>query len=149
MTIDIEPIKKQIADLESQLKNPLPTPPVGMPVVWYAGADVRDGAERAGIVTSVLGPGKITVTVFGPSAMPSHFTGCLYLSHPAHEQRNNAVSRNSGAWGYLPGTSTPKSHLTQHIEQLEKRKSSLKAQLEDAKSIQESEPQQAEKTVKA
>ena len=139
MTSDsIKPIQEQIDKINASLKNPLPTPPVGTPVVWYDRAERKEDGEIAALVTKVEGPGKVTVTVFRPQGMPDPTRrGCLHMSHPTHEQRHNAVSRNSGGWDYPIGSRAPKDHLALHTEQLNMRKDALQKSIDDIKAANE------------
>lgn len=134
--IDLKPIQDRIADLEYQLKTPIPTPPVGWCVIWYRRAHVAEGAEIAAIVTKVEGPGKITITAFAPVAVPDPTRrGCLHVSHPVHEQRANASSVNSGAWDYPTGVKPPKEHYQYHIDLIRANLEEAKSQLRNAAEI--------------
>lgn len=135
-TIDTQPIREQIAATDADIKNPLPTPPVGTTVVWYDRASNEPGAEIAAIVTRIEGPGKISVTTFRPQGMPE-FTrrGVLYMTHPQHENRHNTVSRNSGSWAYPGQSKPPKADFELHLTQLASKRESLVAKLDEAESI--------------
>lgn len=138
--IDLEPLKQQIEDVSAAMKNPLPTPPVGTTVVWYDRAEAKPESQIAGLVTKVEGPGKVTLTVFRAQGMPDPTRrGCLHISHSVHEQRHNAVSRNSGAWDYPDGVSIPKAHYTPHLDLLETKKMALQTSLAEAQEIKQSQ----------
>ena len=134
--IDLAPIKTQIEKVDAEIKAPFPTPPVGAMVVWYARADVREGAEIAAIVTRVDGPGKISLTAFRPQGMPDPTRlGVLHVNHPTHLSKHNSVSVNTGAWDYPDGTIPPKSHYARHTEALNKKRDGLLDQLSQAEAI--------------
>jgi hypothetical protein len=132
----ISATEKRINELELEMKHPLPTPPVGTPVVWYDRAQVSEEAQRAAIVTRVEGPGKVTLTIFPPNGMPLYNKkGTLHVSHEIHDRRGNAVSKNSGSWDYTSRTSRPKSHNELHIAEIQKKIDSLEAQLDDVREM--------------
>lgn len=134
--IDLGPITEQLEKVEAEIKSPLPTPPVGTPVVWYPRATLDRDNQIAAIVTKVEGPGKLTLTVFRPQSMPDATRrGCLHVSHPIHENRHNSVSQNSGAWDYPEGVTIPKSHRDLHLEQLQRKRDSIQDQLSEATEI--------------
>ena len=119
-----------IADLEQQLKNPLPTPPVGFPVIWYRKAEVKPGAELAAIVTKVEDAGKVCLTVFPPQGMQDPTRrGSLHVRHEIHQKRHNSTSVNCGSWDYPIGTEAPESHYDYHTNRLKQRIASLKESL--------------------
>ena len=136
--INLESTEDLIKELEMETKSPLPTPPVGFTVVWYDAARNDPGAEKAAIVTKVEGPGKLVLTIFPPNGMPIfNKKGILHTSHPVHERRGNAVSKNSGSWDYPAGITVPKSHNDLHLAELNKKIDSLKAQLAEASAIKD------------
>lgn len=137
--VDLDPIYKAIYDVEEEMKSPHPTPPVGTSVLWYDRADTREGSERAAVVTKVEGPGRVTLTIFPPNSMTIHKQGCLYIKDPIHEQRHNSVSRNSGAWDYLPQTKIPSEHYGIHLERLSRKKESLELQVAQAEEIRDAQ----------
>lgn len=133
--IDLGPIKAAIAEVDAQLKNPLPTAPVGTPIIWYPQGDIQRGIPVAGVVTLVDGPGKITVTTFPPRSFPTHKTAALHEWHPQHKDRHNHISINCGAWGYPKDVAIPKQHFQPHVDQLNAKRASLVAQLEQATAV--------------
>jgi len=135
----VEQIEAAIAEIEKEEQSPLPTPPVGTPVVFYPGARIESGAEVAAIVTQVQGPGKLTLAVFRPMGMVQGQKQCLHASHPLHEKLDKAVSRNNGAWDYPQGIRPAKLHYQVHLDELAKRKRSAEAHLEDLKAIKSRE----------
>lgn len=135
--IDLSPMKEQLRQIDEELKNPLPTPPIGSTVVWYPRAAVEEGNRVAAIVTNVEGPGKLTLTVFKPLATPDPTRrGCLHVSHPVHEKRANSVSINAGAWDYPDDVIPGKSHYDLHVAALNKKRDSLVDQIANASAIQ-------------
>lgn len=147
--IDVEPIKEQLAKVEADLKSPLPTPPVGTPVVWYPRAQVGADNQIAALVTKVEGPGKVTLTAFRPqgTADPTR-RGCLHVSHPVHEQRANAVSVNAGAWDYIEGWDVPGEHYELHRGVLEIKRDSLSDQIAVATDMKKQQAGKAAATKK-
>jgi hypothetical protein len=133
--IDVTQITQQIERVESELKSPYPTPPIGTLVVWYDKGDISSDNQRAAIVTQVEGPGKISVTVFPPRAMPAHKKGVTHVTDPMHEKRHNSVTVMSGAWDYPDHVAAPKSHLSFHIASLEKKKEILETQLQQVEAV--------------
>jgi len=134
--IDLAPMQDMLANVEKEMKNPIPTPPVGTTIVWYAKALVEDDSKIAALVTKVEGPGKITVTAFRPQGMADPTRrGCLHVSDPIHEKRHNSVSMNSGAWDYVAFTKIPKEHYQLHLDALAKKRDSLIEKLATAQSI--------------
>ena len=137
--INVGPIKDQIAVTESELDNLLPTPPVGTIVVWYERGRVEASAQRAAVVTKQEAPGKLTITVFAPNAMQSHKQGVLHVTHSVHEKAHNSVSKNSGGWDYVEGTKIPESHYKIHLDVVEGKLVTMRAQLAEAERIFASE----------
>lgn len=133
--IDLDPIKAQIEGIETEMKLPMPTPPIGTLVVWYKKADIKLMSQIAGIVTKIEGPGKLSIITFSPNQMAKHVMGSLHVTHPIHDNRHNAVSQNSGAWDYPDGIAIPKAHRDLHLESLQKKRDSLVAQLDNATEI--------------
>lgn len=135
--MDLSQMQKQIDELDEQIANPTPTPPLGTTVKWLKRANREDA--YAAIVTKVEAAGKVTVTIFPPFGMPTHTKGCLHISNPIHLQRAHSVSVNSGAWDYLDGSKPPKAHFDMDVLVLTKRRDSLLVQLAEAKVISEKE----------
>jgi hypothetical protein len=133
--MDLQPIQKQIDELDAQIASPTPTPPVGTTVRWFKRANPDD--VYAAIVTRIEAAGKLTVTVFLPFGVPTHTKGCLHASHPIHKQRTHTVSVNSGSWDYLDGQKPPKSHFEMDVAVLTRRRDALLEQLAEAKVVAE------------
>lgn len=131
--MDSAPMKKLIDDLNAQIADPTPTPPVGTTVIWYKRADISD--PYAALVTKVEAAGKVTLTVFVPFAVPTHTRGALHVTNPIHKLRANSVSVNSGSWDYVSGVRPPKSHFDLDVANLTKRRDELVIQLVEAEAI--------------
>ena len=143
--IELGPMLEQIAKIDEELANPLPTPPVASMVVWYPRADIDPENQIAGIVTKVEGPGKLTLTVFRPQGMADATRrGCLHIEHSIHENRHNAVSQNSGAWEYPDWVEIPDSHYDLHRDQLMKKKESVQKQIAEAEEVSKKQETAAE-----
>ena len=130
--IDLTPLKKAIAEVEAEMKEPIPTPPVGTALVWYRQAR-QDGGQNAAICTGIDGPGKIKLSVFPPNGMKENKQGVLNCKDPIHEKLTNRVSKENGAWDYPDGTGPSKGHYKVHIDRLQHKKDGFLTQLEDAK----------------
>lgn len=137
--IDLELIKQQIAAVDEQIKKPLPTPPVGTPIIWFDKAIVKPGAELAAVVTKVEGPGKVTLVVFRPCAFPEFKRSSLHEFHLQNKERHVEALSNCGAWAYPRGTVIPKSHNELHLEALHTKRSSLLEALENASQIKKTQ----------
>jgi hypothetical protein len=135
--MDLTQIQKQIDELDEQIANPTPTPPVGTSVKWFKRANKDD--VYAAIVTKIEAAGKLTLTVFPPFGLTTHTRGCLHISNPIHQQRAHSVSVNSGAWDYLDGQKPPKAHFDMDVAVLTKRRDALLVQLAEAKVVAEKE----------
>lgn len=137
--VDTAPIKQFIKELDEQIANPTATPPVGTLVVWYRGArfDPADPSRTqvASLVTGVEGPGKLKLVAFPPFGMPTHKQGVLHISHPLHQQRNNSVSVDSGAWDYPDGVRPSKSHYDLHLNEARSRREAAEKQLAEAEAV--------------
>lgn len=132
-------LKAQIASLDSQLKNPLPTPHIGCPVLWYPRGRVEEENAVAAIVTAVEGPGKVKLTVFKPNAMQEHKNGVHWAKHPAMEGKDFSQAKiHNGVWDYEKNSSPRKSHYDLHTQQLERKREAVleakRQQLEAEKS---------------
>ena len=126
-------IKKRIEELKALESAPLPTPPVGTSVVWFAGAK-RDAHRPyedaiAAVVTKIDGPGRVTLVAFAPHAVPSHKRSSHHVDHPIHLQRANSVSVESGSWDYPHGTTAPKAHFATHLAELGRQRAEAEANL--------------------
>ena len=131
----MKPMLAKLEEIELKIRNPLPTPPIGTPVVWYPHARVVKGAEVAALVTGIEGPGRLKITVFVPNGMPVPKQACHHVTDPVHEKRNNSISKTSGAWDYIEGTKTPKADFQFHLEHLNKLKNDFTGKIEQAQAI--------------
>ena len=115
-----------IDQLREELKNVLPTPPIGTMVIWYRKAVFDKDNAIAAIVTKVEDCGKISLTAFPPAGMPNATVrGCLHKSHKIHQKRSNHISQNGGAWDYPEGVNPPKAHFNRHKDNLNQRIATL------------------------
>jgi len=134
----IKAIQDRIEELTREIKNPLPTPPVGSTVVWYNRAD-KNTAPYAAIVTGIDEPGRIKITMFPPNGFFKTAQGVHYIEHPMHSQKNNHVSEQSGAWAYPAGVSIPKDHFDAYRSRREAMKAALEDDLKKALEVKEKE----------
>lgn len=139
-------IKDRLAQLQSELERPLPTPTVGMTVLWNDRSITGNG--RAAVVTQVLSPGKINLTIFPPNSVPIHRQGVLHKADPIHQRRNNSVSVQCGSWEYLEGVKTPDSHYNAHRENLKGRIKVVEDQIETEEKVKNPPKQTARKVTK-
>lgn len=124
-----------LAEIEKEKRRPQPTPPVGMPIVWYLNGDRR--LPRAAVVTDIEGPGRIAVAITPKNSQTLHRTGVHYTHHPDCEDEDDQpkntpqVARN-GTWDYVPGyfSTIPREHFQPHLDLIEKREVSLLKQME-------------------
>lgn len=128
-------LKDYLAAEKAKLKNPTPTPPVGTVVVWYDRALVKPENQKAAIVTAVEGPGRLTLTIFGPRAHPIHKIGVLHHTHECHGNRNNVMSQQNGAWAYPDGVKADKSHLNLHLDQIQAKIERIESDLSKSESV--------------
>jgi hypothetical protein len=136
--MNLDDAYKHIATLEKEIQSPLPTPPIGTPVIWYRGADFN-GVPCAALVTGIEAPGRVRLCVFAPNAFPVHKQGVLHRSSLQHSNRNNANSIDNGAWAYVEGTNVPKTHHAMYIEQKTKLLENVKKQIAEAEAIAKAE----------
>lgn len=124
---DISGTLDQIAKERKRLQ---PTPPVGMPVVWFMGGD--DKNPRPALVTQVEGPGRVSLVILPLNTMPQHKMGVLYKDHPDMEEANTPAKRTKGSWDYVPGfpSMIPKEHFEHHKGLLDHREKQAMAQLQ-------------------
>lgn len=123
-------ISGTLDNIAKERKRPMPTPPVGMPVVWFLGGD--EANPRPALVTQVEGPGRVSLVVLPLNTMPQHKMGVLYKDHPDMEEANTPAKRTKGSWDYIPGfpSMIPKEHFEHHKQLLDRREKQAMAQLE-------------------
>lgn len=112
-----------IVEIERQMKNPVPTPPVGMPVQWFDADNRQD--PRAARVTRVEGPGRIAVMIDRPVGTAFPKGNVKHITDPVvkKDNRHPEVVKN-GTWDFVPGmfSRIPSQFFELHIEHLEKQK---------------------------
>lgn len=140
MAIELKPIQDHIKQIDAQMLAPLPTPPIGTPIVWFRKANPE--ARIAAIVTGIEDSGKLKLVAFPPFGMPEHKQGVSHVSDKIHERKGNPASEQNGSWDYAEGKPA-KAHFDHHLEKLAKRKAQLQADLDAAKIIAEREKQAA------
>lgn len=138
-----------IADLEEQLKNLVPTPPVCWPVQFYLGGETRE--PRCGQVVAVEAPGQVSISVTNPNGMPHTERGCLHVTHPKEQvkHKNGRSQNDPGSWDYPPGATIPKCHFDAHREHLKRRIQLLRSEQERWEEAQEARRQRAEQVKEA
>ena len=115
-------LTQQLATIDDQLKNPLPTPHVGCNVLWYAAGKVEPDNQRAAIVTAIEGAGKVTLTIFPPNGMPQHKKGVHFLQHPAMLAKTHDHAKiHNGVWNYCDNSTSRKTHYEYHTEELKRK----------------------------
>ena len=119
--------KDLIEKFEAELENPLPTPPVGWPIVWHRAAQADYVVPAT--VAAVQGPGKVVINIDIPHQNRQTKDGCLHSSHPQHEKRANPISVKTGSWDYVEGMDIPDSHYDYHRDNLKRRIVDLKSQM--------------------
>lgn len=117
-------LKERLKQLDLELTKPIPTPPIASTVVWYEGGKTREqnGEQRAAIVVGIEGPGKLRLKIFDARAMDKNKSGVLHVDHKIHQQKNNSVTVQSGAWDYPDDRTPPKSHFKLHEDFLKKQR---------------------------
>lgn len=79
----------------------LPTPIVGMPVLWYERGD-RSNGGKAAIVTAVEMPGRVSVTVFAQQSEPRYYKGVMPVDVAA-KTPHAANTVRCGGWEFVDG----------------------------------------------
>lgn len=97
------PEKKVVAYRRPEDMADFRNPPVGTIVQWFPHADVtvEPVSVASGIVTSVEGPGIVSLTLFKRNSAPLYLQGCRHVTDPFHEGRRESTQR-SGGWDFLP-----------------------------------------------
>lgn len=119
-----------IADLEKQMKNPIPTPPVGLPVQWYDGDNRED--PRAARVTRIEGPGRVAVMVDRPVGTAFPKGNVKHVTDPLVKKDNRHPEVvKCGTWDFVPGmfSRVPPQFFDLHQSHLEKQKKAHEASL--------------------
>ena len=106
-----------------------PTPDVGETVQWFRQADCDHVA--AAIVTKVLGPGRVALTVFPPAGAPFSVDGCLYMGDPEHEEQGRATIEQGG-WDYRQHALPSKKVRLIAFNELKRRREESRKQAEKA-----------------
>lgn len=124
-----------LAEIEKEKKRPIPTPPVGFPIVWYLNGE-RDKPSAA-TVTDVEGPGRVAVAIQPKNSVSRHKTGVLYTHHGESENDDGTAkstphTARNGTWDYIPGfpKTIPAEHFEAHKKLLEYRETSALKQLD-------------------
>jgi hypothetical protein len=78
-------------------------PPVGTIVQWFPHADVtvESSGIAAGMITSVDGPGIISLTLYKRNSAPIYLQGVRHVTDPFHENRRESTQK-SGGWDFVP-----------------------------------------------
>lgn len=127
----LEALEKQLYNLDEQLRELLPTPPVGTLVQWFQRGTIAAENARAAIVTAVEEPGRVKLTILPPAGMPIHKQGVFHASHPIHQQKGNSSTVNNGAWDYRPDDRQNRnsSHWNMHRDKLTQRKETVEKEI--------------------
>lgn len=101
----------------------LPTPYVGLPVLWYRDdQNIKD--PIAATVTRVDGPGKVSLYYVPFSGHISHVSGVNWVGNDDRLAPGRPFRRN-GVWDFLPDLK-PRSAAKYHKELLAKRAAAAK-----------------------
>jgi len=125
---NLDYIAERIREYESQLSEPLPTPPVGTMVWWFKNGRLDMGQQQAAVVTAVEGPAKLTLAIWPPKGMPVHKTGVHYINDPTVKNReHDNIRRSNGLWCYpfigddFKQKDIRKHHFDVHTDQLKRK----------------------------
>lgn len=111
-------ITARVAGLERMKEDPTPTPIVGDAVHWFLGGH---GEAQAAVVTRVLSPGIVDLTIFPPGGMPRTMSRVLYKKSDEAKKGTSPQVHRNGCWDYQPGKSIPKAHFQLHLAEIERR----------------------------
>lgn len=122
--------EKAWQDLETDMENPQPTPPVGESVVWYMAGDTRKPVPA--LVTGIEGSGRLKLVTFQVNSFPAHKTGVYHVSAKIHDKPGNFQTKNCGSWDYVRKP-IPEEDYAAFNEEIEKRRANLAVGEESAK----------------
>lgn len=132
----IKSLQDQLDAVESQLKNPLPTPHIGASVWWYEHGQVSPDNVMAAVVTAIEGPARVTLAIFPPRGMMRHKSGVHWARHPQIASKVHDPTRlAAGVWEYPDGSHVRKQNFEVHEQQLLKRKLSIIDQMRQIQDI--------------
>ena len=109
------------------------TPPIGYMVQWLLGGIDAPGKVFAAVVTGVVGPGEISLQVFGKEARAVNV--CRHVTNDLFKNPHNQVARREGAWRYLPGDEPNEAHYATEQEREAVRLANAKRQEDNKKAL--------------
>jgi hypothetical protein len=110
-------------EIDIEKKNPQPTPPIGLPVVWHHAGD-KNKPTPARVYRYEDEPGRVALTVETPTGL--QFRGGVYYAGSKHNNGSNRTIYNNGTWDYVQteadgSAKIPAWHYDKHKAYIEKR----------------------------
>ena len=107
---------KVYEEIEIEKKNPQPTPPVGLRVVFHSGGD-KSKTLPADVMRYEDEPGRVALMVATPQGW--QFKGGVYYHGSRHNNGSNRTIFNNGTWEYVQteadgSAKIPQWHFKQH-----------------------------------